>query len=86
MQAIKARLREFKLSGIYNNLDERLSYAKNNSLSYLNFLELLLEDEVSTRKNNSYKKRYAKAKFPAYKTIEDFDFNYQPSIDKLRAA
>ncbi|MBU2504386.1 MAG: ATP-binding protein, partial [Candidatus Omnitrophica bacterium] len=25
---------------------------------------------------------YAKAKLPVYKTIEDFDFNFQPSIDK----
>ncbi|HBG62567.1 MAG TPA: AAA family ATPase [Candidatus Omnitrophica bacterium] len=82
MQSIKSKLREFKLSGIYNNLEERLSYAQAQSLSYHDFLELLLEDELNNRKDNGYKKRYAKAKFPSYKTVEDFDFNYQPSIDK----
>ena len=82
MQQIKTKLRDFKLSGIYNSFEERLSYAKVNSLSYVDFLELLLEDESNNRRDNSYKKRYGKAKFPAYKTIEDFDFTYQPSIDK----
>ena len=80
---VKTRLREFKLSGRYNlSLDERLVYAQEKSIGYLEFLELLLEDEHSNRNNNGYKKRYSKAKLPARKTIEDFDFSFQPSIDK----
>jgi DNA replication protein DnaC len=82
MHTIKARLKGFKLSGIYNSIEERLSYAQSKSISYREFIELLLEDEINSRRDNGYKKRYAKAKFPAYKTIEDFDFSYQPSIDK----
>jgi len=82
MQSVKTKLREFKLSGIYNNLEERLYYAKQESLSYMDFLELLLSDEQNNRKDNSYKKRYSKAKLPIHKTIEDFDFSFQPSIDK----
>lgn len=82
MQSIKSKLRDYKLSGIYNSLEERLSYAQSKNLSYADFLELLLEDEANNRRDNGYKKRYSKAKFPAYKTVEDFDFNYQPSIDK----
>ncbi len=79
---IKTQLKEFKLSGIYQSLDERLVYAKEKSLSYSDFLELLLEDERNNRRDNSYKKRYARAKLPTHKTIKDFDFNFQPSIDK----
>ena len=82
MSAIKARLREFKLSGIYNSYEERMKYAIDKSLSYEEFLELLLEDEANNRKDNSFKKRYSKAKFPYSKNIEDFDFSFQPSIDK----
>jgi DNA replication protein DnaC len=82
MQLVKRRLKNFKLSGIYNNLEERVSYAKEKSLSYGEFLELLLEDEENNRKTNSYKKRYSKARLPAHKNIEDFDFSFQPSIDK----
>ena len=82
MNRVKQQLKEFKLSGFCNNLDERLSYAKDNSLSYMDFLSLILEDESNNRADNSYKKRYAQAKLPAYKSIEDFDFTFQPSIDK----
>jgi DNA replication protein DnaC len=82
MQLVKVRLRNFKLSGIYNNLEERVSYAQEKSLSYSEFLGLLLEDEENNRRANSYKKRYARAKLPAHKNIEDFDFSFQPSIDK----
>lgn len=82
MNMLKTRLRDFKLSGIYNSLEERLSYAQEKSLSYREFLELLMEDESNNRRDNSYKKRYSKAKLPAHKTVEDFDFSFQPSIDK----
>jgi len=79
---LKTRLRSFKLSGIYNSLEDRLSFAKEKSLAYAEFLELLFEDEYNNRRDNSYKKRYSKSKLPAHKTIEDFNFNFQPSIDK----
>lgn len=82
MNTLKSRLRDFKLSGIYNSLEDRLSYANEKSLSHVELLELLFEDEVNNRINNSYKKRYAKAKLPSHKTLEDFDFSFQPSIDK----
>ena len=82
MSTLKARLKEFKLSGIHNTLDERLAFAKEKSLSYMEFLELLLEDEENNRRENSYKKRYSKAKLPYEKRIEDFDFSFQPDIDR----
>ncbi|MBU0477525.1 IS21-like element helper ATPase IstB [bacterium] len=82
MNTLKTRLKEFKLSGIYNSVEERLSYAQKKSLGYVEFLELLMEDEYNNRRDNSYKKRYARAKLPTYKTVEDFDFSFQPSIDK----
>lgn len=42
MNMLKARLREFKLSGIYNSMEERIAYANEKKLSYTEFLELLL--------------------------------------------
>ncbi|MBC8390084.1 MAG: ATP-binding protein [Actinobacteria bacterium] len=82
MNMLKSRLKDFKLSGIYSTVDERLSFAKDKSLSYQEFLELLLEDEENNRRENSYKKRYSRAKLPYQKRIEDFDFSFQPSIDR----
>jgi len=82
MNTINSRLKDFKLAGILANLNERLTYAKESDLSYTDFLELLLEDEENNRRDNSYKKKYLLAKFPSHKTIEEFDFSFQPSIDK----
>ena len=82
MNTIKSYLKEFKLAGMLNNLEERLSYANDNHLSHNQFLEILCEDEFTNRRDNGHKKRYARAKLPAHKTIEDFDFSFQPSIDK----
>ena len=82
MQSVKSKLKDFKLSGIYRNLEERLSYAREKSLSYLDFLTLLLEDEQNTRNENSFRKRYSKAKLPAQKLIEDLTFPSSPLLIK----
>jgi len=82
MKQLKSLLKEFKLAGMSNSLEERISYANDNKLSYKQFLELLCEDEENNRRDNSYKKRYGKAKLPCHKTIEEFDFNFQPSLDR----
>jgi DNA replication protein DnaC len=82
MHLLKSRLKEFKLAGIVSSLEDRINYSNERSLSYAEFLELLCEDEENNRRENSYNKRYAKAKFTCHKQLEDFDFSFQPSIDK----
>lgn len=82
MEEIKKRLRELKLAGIANSLEVRNEYAVKNRLSYLEFLEVLLEDEFNNRRDNSFKKRLARAKLPVIKKLEDFDFKFQPSLNE----
>ena len=83
MQALIKDLRDFKLSGMAFCLEERVSYAMTNKLSYQELLELLCEDEKSNRKDNNYKRRKNAAKLPSIKRLEDFDFNFQPTINKM---
>ncbi len=82
MENLRQSLRDFKLAGMLMTLEERISYANEKQLSYGEFLNLLCEDERGNRRDNSYKKRYIKARLPAHKTIEDFDFSFQPSLNK----
>jgi DNA replication protein DnaC len=82
MEALKQNLRDFKLAGMLMALEERIVYANDKQLSYQQFLSLLCEDEANNRKDNGYKKRYMKARLPAHKTVEDFDFAFQPSLNK----
>ena len=81
-QASLKKLREFKLSGIIRTLDVRLAEANNQNLSYREFLELLLEDEVNQRSDNKRKRLYGGAHLPFEKGLEDFDFTFQPSVKK----
>ena len=82
MQNLLNYLKEFKLSGMVSTLNERVSYARNNKLGYQEFLLLLCSDEHNNRLDNNYKRRKQAAKLPINKTIESFDFSFQPSIDQ----
>lgn len=79
---LTSRLKDLKLSGIIKTLESRNEEALKNSLSYMEFFEILINDEVLNRQNNSNIKRVNKARFPQHKTLEEYNFNYQPSINK----
>ena len=79
---ITGKLKQFKLSGIARSLDLRTQQAKDDNLSYCQFLNLLLEDEANQRSDNRQKRLYQQARLPFEKGIEDFDFSFQPSIKK----
>jgi DNA replication protein DnaC len=63
-------------------IESRNRYAIENQLSYLEFISLLLEDEQSNRKSNSYAKRYQKSKLDRTKTLDNYDFSYQPEVNR----
>ena len=54
--------------------------AKTNS-SYQEYLYKVLQNQIVVRIDNSVNAKIKKAKFPFIKTIEEFDFSFQPSID-----
>ena len=73
-------LRRLRLSGILNTLEIRLQEAAGNQLSPLEFLELVLQDEITMRNDRAFSKRIKAAQFRELKTIEDFDFNSLPQF------
>lgn len=82
MEHINHSLRSLKLAGISRSLEIRNTEAIERKLSYLEFFELLLEDEISNRESNNFKKRKGKSRLPHQKTLEDYDFNFQPQLNK----
>lgn len=62
-------------------LDARIEQAIHSDLTYLSFLEGLLEVERAERKRRSEETRIKLSRLPHRKTLEDFDFNFQPGID-----
>src|SRR5947208_3999910 len=61
------------------NLAER---ARQEEWSYERFAEALLSTEVSSRESSGGRLRIRAARFPAHKTLEEFDFTFQRSVKK----
>jgi|SRR5690554_2791347 len=64
---------ELKLPYIRQNFQMLLDEANHTKMSYQEFLQTVLEQEVILRKENSLKTRLRRAKFPIKKYLEDFD-------------
>lgn len=73
-------LRELRLSGLLNSLDVRLQEATSNRLTHSEFLELILQDEMSVRDDRQVERRTRQACFRDQKTLEDFDWDFNRSI------
>jgi len=80
--ALQDKLKKLHFSGVIKTADMRIEQAIREKLSYQEFLELLINDELLNRTNNGNQKRMQQAKFPQLKTMEEFNFNYQPSINR----
>jgi DNA replication protein DnaC len=79
------RLREhchrLRLYQIENELTAHLEQAAKKEVSYADFLDELLATEVGAKAHKHHQMRIAMARFPFQKTLESFDFKFQPSID-----
>lgn len=75
-------LKELYLSGLRQTLEVRLQEATANRLSHSEFLELLLQDELNVRHQRRLFRRTQEAEFRQLKTLEDFDWQFNPSIQR----
>jgi DNA replication protein DnaC len=82
MRKTYALLRLFRLGGIARTLELRLTEAQEDNMAYSEFLDLLLDDEKTNREDNRRKRLYQAAKLPFEKSLDTFDFSFQPSIRK----
>ena len=74
-------LKKLKLSTMTRNLQSHLRQAKQDKLSYEEFLLNLTEVEVQVRKDNGRKRRLREAKYPLLKPLETFNFEAAPDLD-----
>jgi DNA replication protein DnaC len=75
-------LKTLRLSGLAASLEVRLQEAQANRLSHLEFLELILQDEVSVRADRQKERRTRAALFRDQRTLEDFDWDFNRSIKR----
>jgi len=81
-ERLQSALRRLRLSGLGRSLQIRLEEAARTGLTHGEFLELILEDELATRNERQIQRRTKAAGFRDLKTLDQFDFSFNPSINK----
>lgn len=82
MTQLATTLKQLKLSGMGKTLDLRIQEAGANRLSHLEFLELILQDEINLRQQKRIEMRTRMAEFKGLKPLEDFDWRFNASISR----
>jgi DNA replication protein DnaC len=72
-------LNRLKLLGLRDTLDQRLQQAQEQQLSYREFLNLLIQDEIQRRDAKALAKRISCAKFEEEKTLEALQIALYPN-------
>ena len=74
--------RALKAPSLAASVDRLAERARSEQWSHEEFLAACLEREVAARQDHGGENRIRSARFPARKTIEDFDFAFQRSIKR----
>ena len=74
-------LRRLYLGAVDDRLDALLSDAARKEQTFLDFLDTVLSEELSSKQRKRVAMGISIAHFPAVKTLDDFDFKFQPSVD-----
>lgn len=83
-ERLKENLEKMGLNRVSEVLDSHNRLAQERELSYTDYLDGLIAEEVAFRADRSIRTRTKLAHFPFIKTIEQFDFSFQPSLNKRK--
>jgi DNA replication protein DnaC len=81
-ERVRDNLGKLRLQRVAQVLDSVAEEAARANLPYLDFLDRLLEEEAAARYQRAVAFKTKMARFPFIKTLEQFDFSFQPSIDQ----
>ena len=76
------KLKELRLSGMADTLNERAQIAQIQNLTPVDFLALLLDDEIDRRQQRRHERLERTAGFDGLKLLSQFDFTAVPCLDR----
>lgn len=77
-------LKKLRLSGVLQSLELRTREAVDDDAAHGEFLYRLLSDEVERRDAKQLESRVRRANFEGSRSLEDFDFHFNPEIPKAK--
>jgi DNA replication protein DnaC len=81
---LKQYAQTLRLSGLLSTLGLRLQEAEANRLPHAEFLELVFQDEINVRQQRTIARRNKAADFRETRSLETFDFSFNPSIHRAQ--
>jgi DNA replication protein DnaC len=82
LERVIQHLTRLQLVATRERLETLLQQAAKDETSYLDFLDRVLSDEVASKNEKRVKMGVQIAHFPLQRSLDDFDFAVQPSIDR----
>ena len=79
---VKHHLKQLKLPTMHSECEKAAARAATENLDHLAFLLSLCELELVDRERRAAERLFKAAKFTAHKTLDEFDFKAQPSVNK----
>lgn len=79
---VRENLNKLRLGAISERLDALLADAARKDMSFLAFIDMILREEIDNKQSKRVAMGIQIAHFPTQKTMEDFDFKFQPSVDQ----
>src|SRR4029453_11096359 len=64
-----------------DTLEDLVARAEAAQMGYLDFVDLLLEEEVGLREGRRFRNALKLSGLPHHKTLDQFDFGFQPGLD-----
>jgi DNA replication protein DnaC len=84
VERVKQHLVDLKMASALEVLDSILTRVERDELSTLEALEALLVEESTLRESRRVRAQLMTARLPHIKTLESFDFSFQPTLDRNR--
>jgi len=81
LERIQEQLQHLRLIRVAEELPGLLQDASKKDLAYSDFLEEVLSREIAAKHERTTAMKTTMARFPFQKTLDSFDFKFQPSID-----
>lgn len=76
IETLEQHLRRLRMPAMQENLNLRLKQAQETNLGYIDFLILLIQDEVDSREANNLSKRLKSGGFSLRMTFETYDYHF----------
>ena len=79
MDRLRENLEALKMKNTLEILDNYLERAVAENLNIVEVLDHIFSEEAKSKRKRAYEKQIQMSGFPIKKTLDDFDFSFQPS-------